>query len=73
LCASVVRASALAASPSLKLSTNTALWINEEDDIDVNCGEVIDGSTSSTDRTADVRFVSDADRRCKTVCDCFGE
>ena len=35
-----------APSPSLKLSTNTALWIKQEDDIDINCGEVIDGSAS---------------------------
>ena len=35
-----------APSPSLKLSTNTALWVKQEDDIDINCGEVIDGSAS---------------------------
>jgi len=35
-----------APSPSLKLSTNTALWVKQEDDIDINCGEVIDGSSS---------------------------
>ena len=35
-----------APSPSLKLSTNTALWRKQEDDIDINCGEVIDGSAS---------------------------
>jgi len=35
-----------APSPSLKLSTNTALWQKQEDDIDINCGEVIDGSAS---------------------------
>jgi len=35
-----------APSPSLKLSTNTALWLKQEDDIDINCGEVIDGSAS---------------------------
>ena len=33
-----------APSPSLKLSTNTALWLKQEDDIDINCGEVIDGT-----------------------------
>ncbi|MBC7482069.1 MAG: UxaA family hydrolase, partial [Rhizobacter sp.] len=31
---------------SLKLSTNTALWLKQEVDIDINCGEVIDGSAS---------------------------
>jgi len=35
-----------APSPSLKLSTNSALWLKQEDDIDINCGEVIDGSAS---------------------------
>ncbi|MDE2626075.1 MAG: altronate dehydratase [Burkholderiales bacterium] len=35
-----------APSPSLKLSTNTALWLKQQDDIDINCGEVIDGSAS---------------------------
>ncbi|HYN59750.1 MAG TPA: UxaA family hydrolase, partial [Rubrivivax sp.] len=35
-----------APSPSLKLSTNTALWLKQEDDIDINCGEVIDGTCS---------------------------
>lgn len=36
-----------APSPSLKLSTNTALWLKQEDDIDLNCGDVIDGSAST--------------------------
>ncbi len=35
-----------APSPSLKLSTNTALWIKQEDDIDINCGDVVDGTAS---------------------------
>ena len=35
-----------APSPSLKLSTNTALWQKQADDIDINCGEVIDGAAS---------------------------
>jgi altronate hydrolase len=35
-----------APSPSLKLATNTALWDRQEDDIDINCGGVIDGSAS---------------------------
>ena len=35
-----------APSPSLKLSTNTALWQRQEDDIDINCGEIIDGTSS---------------------------
>lgn len=35
-----------APSPSLKLSTNTALWQRQEDDMDINCGEIIDGTAS---------------------------
>ena len=35
-----------APSPSLKLSTNTALWLKQEDDIDINCGDVVDGTAS---------------------------
>jgi altronate hydrolase len=35
-----------APSPSLKLSTNTALWRKQEDDIDINCGEVVDGRST---------------------------
>ena len=33
-----------APSPSLKLATNTALWQRQEDDMDINCGGVVDGS-----------------------------
>ena len=35
-----------APSPSLKLSTNTALWQKQQDDIDINCGEIIDGGAT---------------------------
>ena len=35
-----------APSPSLKLATNTALWQRQEEDMDINCGEIIDGSVS---------------------------
>ena len=33
-----------APSPSLKLSTNTPLWTRQQDDIDINCGVIVDGS-----------------------------
>ncbi len=33
-----------APSPSLKLATNTALWTRQEDDMDINCGGVVDGA-----------------------------
>jgi altronate hydrolase len=32
-----------APSPSLKLGTNTALWKRQEEDIDVNCGSILNG------------------------------
>jgi altronate hydrolase len=32
-----------APSPSLKLSTNTALWIRQQEDIDLDCGGIVDG------------------------------
>ncbi|WP_342133058.1 UxaA family hydrolase [Hydrogenophaga sp. OTU3427] len=35
-----------APTPSLKLGTNTALWQRQADDIDLNCGGIIDGVDS---------------------------
>ena len=35
-----------APSPSLKLSTNTALWRQQEEDIDLDCGTIVDGLES---------------------------
>jgi len=35
-----------APAPSLKLSTNTTLWQRQEEDIDINCGEIVDGTSS---------------------------
>ena len=35
-----------APSPSLKLATNSALWAKQEEDMDINCGEIIDGKAS---------------------------
>ena len=32
-----------APSPSLKLSTNTALWLKQQDDIDIDCGAIVEG------------------------------
>jgi len=32
-----------APSPSLKLATNTVLWTRQEEDIDINCGGILDG------------------------------
>jgi altronate hydrolase len=33
-------------SPSIKLSTNTALFNKQEDDMDINCGSIVDGTAS---------------------------
>jgi altronate hydrolase len=35
-----------APAPSLKLSTNSALWNRQEEDIDINCGEIVDGTST---------------------------
>ena len=35
-----------APSPSLKLATNSRLWQRQEEDMDINCGEIVDGTTS---------------------------
>jgi altronate hydrolase len=44
-----------APSPSLKLATNTALWERQEEDIDINCGGVVDG-TASIDQLGEAIF-----------------
>jgi altronate hydrolase len=35
-----------APAPSLKLATNSALWQRQEEDMDINCGEIVDGTAS---------------------------
>lgn len=35
-----------APSPSLKLATNSELWRRQADDIDINCGEIVEGNAS---------------------------
>jgi len=35
-----------APAPSVKLATNTALWQRRSDDMDLNCGEVLEGRTT---------------------------
>jgi altronate hydrolase len=35
-----------APAPSLKLATNTALWQRQEEDIDLNCGEIVDANAT---------------------------
>jgi altronate hydrolase len=38
-----------APAPSLKLATNSALWRKQQEDMDINCGEIIDGDCSVLD------------------------
>ena len=38
-----------APAPSLKLATNTRLWQRQEEDMDINCGEIVDGTASVAD------------------------
>ena len=35
-----------APSPSLKLATNSRLWQRQEEDMDINCGAIVDGTAS---------------------------
>ncbi len=35
-----------APSPSIKVATNTALWVRQEEDMDLNCGEIVDGTAT---------------------------
>src|SRR5215470_9145429 len=35
-----------APAPSLKLATNSVLWVRQEEDMDINCGEIIDGRST---------------------------
>jgi altronate hydrolase len=35
-----------APAPSLKLSTNTALWLRQQEDIDLDCGAILDGEAT---------------------------
>lgn len=44
-----------APAPSLKLSTNTALWQRQGDDIDLDCGPIVDG-LSTIDEMGEVIF-----------------
>ena len=39
-------------SPSLKLSTNNALWQRQSEDIDINCGDILDGASTVAEKGA---------------------
>lgn len=65
-----------APSPSLKLSTNTALWQRQEDDIDLNCGGIADG-TESLDSVAarlfDLMLATASGRKTKSEIHGYGQ
>jgi altronate hydrolase len=78
ICFTTGRGSAYGCSPapSLKLSTNTALWLKQEDDIDVNCGTIIDGTESIADvgqRIFEQMLVTASGRRTKSEEHGYGQ
>lgn len=41
-------------SPSLKFSTNNALWTRQEEDIDINCGDIVDSGVTIADKGREI-------------------
>jgi altronate hydrolase len=41
-------------SPSLKLATNNALWARQEEDIDINCGDIVDSGVAIADKGREI-------------------
>lgn len=41
-------------SPSLKLATNNALWMRQEEDIDINCGDIVDNGVAIADKGREI-------------------
>jgi altronate hydrolase len=65
-----------APSPSLKLSTNTPLWVKQEEDIDLNCGEIADGTASLPDvgqRLFDLMLATASGARSKSERHGYGQ
>ncbi|CAI2485903.1 D-galactarate dehydratase [Serratia ficaria] len=56
ICFTTGRGSAFgcAPAPSLKLSTNTALWEKQSDDMDMNCGQILEGQRTIEDMGAEL-------------------
>ncbi|WP_280153233.1 altronate dehydratase family protein [Piscinibacter sp. XHJ-5] len=78
ICFTTGRGSAYGCSPapSLKLSTNSALWTRQEDDIDVNCGTIIDGTESIAEvgrRIFEQMLVTASGRRTKSEEHGYGQ
>ncbi|WP_159910611.1 UxaA family hydrolase [Pantoea sp. 18069] len=65
-----------APSPSFKLATNTALWERQSDDMDMNCGEVLDGHRTIPELGAELfqRFLDIASgERSRSECHGYGQ
>jgi altronate hydrolase len=65
-----------APSPSFKLATNTALWERQSDDMDLNCGEVLEGRRSIPDLGAELfrRLLDIASgERSRSECHGYGQ
>lgn len=60
-------------SPSLKLSTNNALWQRQEEDIDINCGTIISGEETVDSLGEKIyRMMLDAASAKKPRANCMG-
>lgn len=65
-----------APSPSLKLATNSELWRRQEEDIDINCGEIIDGRCSIDqmgERIFQLMLATASGRRTKSEAHGYGQ
>ena len=65
-----------APAPSLKLSTNTPLWVKQEEDIDLNCGEIADGTAALPDvaqRLFDLMLATASGARSKSERHGYGQ
>jgi altronate hydrolase len=65
-----------APSPSLKLSTNTPLWVKQEEDIDLNAGDIADGNASVEDtgrRLFDLMLATCSGERTKSEHHGYGQ
>jgi len=62
--------------PSLKLATNTALWEHQQEDMDINCGTIIDGKETVEDagrRFFELVLETASGRRTKSELFGYGE
>jgi len=62
--------------PSLKLATNTALWEHQEEDMDINCGTIVDGKETVAEvgqRFFDLILATASGRKTKSELFGYGE